>query len=120
MSALGYARDMGYGWRRGTDVLIFLLLWAAIWFHALGLASTGDTTALLAGLAITLAAVAALVLVWRTDDLMFGLCRTTRGPTSEEKRLRGAFRRHSHPDTPGRPLPRAPGPYAGTAPPTSV
>jgi hypothetical protein len=111
---------MGYGWRRGTDVLVFLLLWAAIWFLALGLPSTGDTTSLVAGLVVVIAAVAALVLVWRADDLVIGLCRTTRGPTREEQRLRGAFRRHSHPDTPGRPRPRAPGPLAGAALPTSV
>ncbi|MFC7449673.1 DUF6412 domain-containing protein [Rhodococcus daqingensis] len=111
---------MNYSWRRGTDVLVFLLLWAAIWVLALGLASTGATT-LLAGLFVAIAAVAALVLVWRAEDLMFGLCRTTRGPTSEEQRLRGAFRRHSHPDAPGRPRrPRAPGPLAGAALPASV
>ncbi|WP_245649855.1 DUF6412 domain-containing protein [Nocardia shimofusensis] len=35
---------------------------------------------------------------------------TAGGPPSEEKRLRGAFRRQSFPDTPGRPRrPRAPG-----------
>lgn len=106
-------RHMTNGSRRGADVLVVLLLWAAIWFHTVGLAAGGDTTTLLAGLVIALAAVVALVLVWRADDLLFGRCRTTRGPTSEEKRLRGAFRRHSHPDTPGRPRPRAPGPRAG-------
>lgn len=106
---------MSPSWRRGTDVLVLLLLWAAIWFLALGLTSSGDTTALLAGLVAALAAVTVLVLVWRADDRMFGLCRTTRGPTDEEQRLRGAFRRHSHPDTPGRPRPRSPGPCAGAA-----
>lgn len=113
-------RHMTNGGRRGADVLVFLLLWAAIWFQAVGLAAGGDTTALLAGLVIALAAVAALVLVWRADDLMFGLARTTRGPTNEEKRLRGAFRRHSHPAAPGRPRPRAPGPLAGAASTASV
>ncbi len=108
-------RHMTNGCRRGADVLVVLLLWAAIWFQAVGLAAGGESTTLLAGLVIALAAVVALVLVWRADDLLFGLCRTTRGPTSEEKRLRGAFRRHSHPDTPGRPRPRAPGPRAGAA-----
>lgn len=107
---------MSKGWRRGVDVLALLLLWASIWFLALGLASSGDTTTLSAGLVIALVAVAALVLIWRADDLMFGLCRTTRGPTSEERRLRGAFRRHSHPDAPGRPRSRAPGLLAGVTP----
>lgn len=37
------------------------------------------------------------------------------GPPDEEKRLRGAFRRQSFPDTPGRPRrPRAPGRAAAT------
>ena len=31
------------------------------------------------------------------------------GPVSDERRLHGAFRRVSNPDTPGRPRPRAPG-----------
>ncbi|WP_369123103.1 DUF6412 domain-containing protein [Nocardia amamiensis] len=31
------------------------------------------------------------------------------GPQRDEQRLRGAFRRQSAPDTPGRPHPRAPG-----------
>jgi Family of unknown function (DUF6412) len=35
---------------------------------------------------------------------------SSRGPDREERCLRGAFRRHSSPDTPGRPgRPRAPG-----------
>nr|WP_280400864.1 DUF6412 domain-containing protein [Nocardia carnea] len=38
------------------------------------------------------------------------LTSTDIGPPREEKRLRGAFRRQSAPDTPGRPRrPRAPG-----------
>ena len=36
------------------------------------------------------------------------------GAIAEERRLHGAFRRLSSPDTPGRPRPRAPG--AGSAP----
>ncbi|WP_051407219.1 DUF6412 domain-containing protein [Nocardia sp. CNY236] len=37
------------------------------------------------------------------------------GPRREEKLLRGAFRRQSAPDTPGRPRPRAPGRVATAA-----
>ncbi|WP_127945980.1 DUF6412 domain-containing protein [Rhodococcus spongiicola] len=111
---------MRHGWRRGADVLVFLLSWAAVWLLTVDLTFAGDTTSLFAGLFAAVVAVAVLVLVWRSEDLMFGLCRTTRGPTSEEQRLRGAFRRHSHPDTPGRPQPRAPGLFAGAALPASI
>ncbi|MFD4366666.1 DUF6412 domain-containing protein [Rhodococcus sp. NPDC058521] len=38
------------------------------------------------------------------------------GPPRDEQRLRGAFRRQSAPDTPGRPrLPRAPGQFQAAA-----
>ncbi|MDJ0396538.1 DUF6412 domain-containing protein [Rhodococcus sp. G-MC3] len=33
-----------------------------------------------------------------------------RNPPAEETRLRGKFRRQHRPDSPGRPMPRAPGP----------
>ncbi|MFI8567890.1 DUF6412 domain-containing protein [Rhodococcus sp. NPDC078407] len=38
------------------------------------------------------------------------------GPTADDtddRRLRGSFRRQEHPDTPGRPMPRAPGSVFG-------
>ncbi|WP_422627097.1 DUF6412 domain-containing protein [Rhodococcus sp. (in: high G+C Gram-positive bacteria)] len=54
-------------------------------------------------------AVAALVLVTCADDPLFSFGRSVRGPTSEEQRRRGELRRHCHPDTAGRPRPRAPG-----------
>ena len=111
---------MSYGRRCGTGVLVFLLSWAAIWFLAAALAAPDDSRALLAGLVVAMVAAAALVLAWRADNLIFGLGRTTRGPTSDEQRLHGAFRRQSHPDTPGRPRPRAPGSRAGAALPASA
>ncbi|MEU5844486.1 MULTISPECIES: DUF6412 domain-containing protein [unclassified Rhodococcus (in: high G+C Gram-positive bacteria)] len=71
--------------------------------------STGDSSTLLAGLLVAVVAVAALVLVTCADDPLFSFSRSIRGPTSEEQRRRGELRRHSHPDTAGRPRPRAPG-----------
>ena len=101
--------------RNSTDVLGFLLLWALVSLLAFSPAVPGDTLgSLLAGVLVTLVLVAALT-VRRTDDLLFGLSRTPRGPTVAEQRLRGAFRRQSRPDAPGRPRPRAPGPGAGAA-----
>ncbi|MBY6684005.1 hypothetical protein HQ305_06710 [Rhodococcus sp. BP-149] len=38
------------------------------------------------------------------------------GPPADERRLRGSFRRQSHPATPGRPMPRAPGALAEAQP----
>lgn len=32
---------------------------------------------------------------------------------TDDRRRRGSFRRQEHPDTPGRPMPRAPGPVSG-------
>ncbi|WP_422628683.1 DUF6412 domain-containing protein [Rhodococcus sp. (in: high G+C Gram-positive bacteria)] len=71
--------------------------------------SAGDNTALLAGLLVAVVAVAALALTTGADDPLFAFGRNIRGPTTEEQRLHGEFRRHSHPDTAGRPRPRAPG-----------
>ncbi|WP_407445973.1 DUF6412 domain-containing protein [Rhodococcus sp. (in: high G+C Gram-positive bacteria)] len=101
--------------RHSTDVLGFLLLWALVSLLAFSPALPGDTLgSLLAGVFVTLVVIAAHT-VRRTDDLLFGLSRTPRGPTVAEQRLRGAFRRQSRPDTPGRPRSRAPGPGAGAA-----
>ncbi|TCN48184.1 hypothetical protein EV641_118108 [Rhodococcus sp. SMB37] len=105
---------MFFGTRNGVEVLLFVLSWAAAVFFTIDLASAGNTSALLTGLLVAVAAVAVLVLAWRADDLLFGLGRTTRGPTDEENRRHGELRRHSHPDTAGKPRPRAPGPHAGT------
>jgi len=107
---------MSYDRRNGTDVLVFLLLWAFLSFLAVHPATTGDSTAsLMAGLLVTVAVIAVLV-VRPTGNLLCRMSCTIRGPTVDEQRLRGAFRRQSQPDTPGRPRPRAPGPVAGAAP----
>ncbi|MFD6856599.1 DUF6412 domain-containing protein [Rhodococcus sp. NPDC060086] len=105
---------MFFGTRNGVEVILFVLSWAAAVFLTIDFATAGNTSALLAGLLVTVAAVAVLVLVWRADDLLYALGRTTRGPTEEEHRRHGELRRHSHPNTAGRPRPRAPGPRAGT------
>ncbi|MFF3229070.1 DUF6412 domain-containing protein [Nocardia suismassiliense] len=104
---------MCYGWRNGAEVLFFLLSWATAALVAYVFPTYDGSSMLMVGLLVTIAAVAALVLVNRAGDLLFGWCRTTRGPTADERRLHGSFRRHSHPDTAGRPRPRAPGVLAG-------
>nr|WP_296779878.1 DUF6412 domain-containing protein [Rhodococcus sp. (in: high G+C Gram-positive bacteria)] len=38
------------------------------------------------------------------------------GPPAEDRRLRGNFRRQHRPDSPGRPMPRAPGAVIGPVP----
>ena len=93
-------------------VLAFLLTWGAA-FGAV-LAQPDTRSLLLAGLVVVLTLSMAYLVVSRAEDLLFGQCRTVRGPTAEEQRLRGTFRRQSHPDAAGRPRPRAPGPRAGT------
>ncbi|MFI5716351.1 DUF6412 domain-containing protein [Nocardia sp. NPDC051750] len=67
----------------------------------------GETTAV--GAAV---AVAVLIAIAGRDSIsqLHALTTAAVGPPREERRLRGAFRRQSAPDTPGRPrLPRAPG-----------
>lgn len=54
-------------------------------------------------------AVAVLVVVAARGPLLALGTAANTGPVSDERRLRGAFRRVSNPDTPGRPRPRAPG-----------
>lgn len=98
-----------YGWRNGAEVLLFVLSWLVAAAVPVAAMSTGDGSTLLAGLLGVVVAVAALVLAARVDDPLFSFGRSIRGPTSEEQRLHGEFRRHSHPDTAGRPRPRAPG-----------
>ncbi|MFI1460914.1 DUF6412 domain-containing protein [Nocardia carnea] len=97
-----------------NSVVAFLLVWGAAFGSVL---TAPDTRSLLlAGLVVVVTIAAAYLVVCRAEDLLFGQCRTVRGPTVEEQRLRGAFRRHSHPDAAGRPRPRAPGSPAGTVP----
>ncbi|MGB3770858.1 MAG: DUF6412 domain-containing protein [Rhodococcus sp. (in: high G+C Gram-positive bacteria)] len=69
-------------------------------------------------LAIVIVLSAALIVAALTSRL--GLLRAfvprQHGSTDDEQRLRGSFRRQSHPDTAGRPMPRAPGALAGAQP----
>lgn len=44
------------------------------------------------------------------SDAVFGVGH---GPTEQQRRLRGSFRRQQRPDEAGRPMPRAPGALAG-------
>lgn len=104
---------MFFGPRSGMTLVFFLLTWAVAVLFSVHLSSAGPTPVLLAGLVFALVTVAAALRTGRADDVLFGFGRTTRGPTGEEQRRRGELRRHSHPDTSGRPRPRAPGLRAG-------
>lgn len=106
---------MVFGFRNGVALASFLSTWAFVLVTSVDPVSSGDIHALLATMVLTFVAVTVLVLV-RRADVLFAFGRTTRGPTDEEHRRHGEFRRHSHPDTAGRPRPRAPGSCAGTAP----
>lgn len=58
---------------------------------------------------------AVVALIAMSRPLLFpALTAPSNGPPAEERRLRGSFRRQTHPDTAGRPMPRAPGFAAGT------
>ncbi|MEU4316398.1 DUF6412 domain-containing protein [Nocardia sp. NPDC024068] len=98
---------------RGLNVV--QLGWVAV------LALVVATTAGLDGSATAVgAAVAVLVVIAfagrQAAVRLRSLITASAGPPREEKRLRGAFRRQSAPDTPGRPrLPRAPGPVQAAA-----
>lgn len=65
-----------------------------------GLVAVGASVALLLVSAITL---------HRTRDVLVLVVVGHTGPASDERCLRGSFRRQSNPDTDGRPRPRAPG-----------
>ncbi|BDB61507.1 MULTISPECIES: DUF6412 domain-containing protein [Rhodococcus] len=98
---------MFFGWRNGAAVFVVLLSWLVAAVVPVTAGSTADTAGLLLGLFVVV--VAALAFVAAAEDPLFAFGRSIRGPTSEERRLRGGFRRHSHPDTAGRPRPRSPG-----------
>ncbi|MFD4366408.1 DUF6412 domain-containing protein [Rhodococcus sp. NPDC058521] len=66
------------------------------------------------GLLITVLAMAAVLLQFYGHRLATAPMQASHGPEPDERRLRGSFRRSCHPDTPGRPRPRAPGLSAGT------
>lgn len=66
-----------------------------------------------AGLVAVGASVAVLLLsafaMERSRDLLLLVVVGNSGPSSDERCLRGSFRRQTNPDTDGRPRPRAPG-----------
>ncbi|MGW0183267.1 DUF6412 domain-containing protein [Nocardia sp. NPDC003345] len=83
--------------------------WVAV--LALVVATTAglDGPAGAVGAAVTVLVVLAFAARRAAVRLRAGIA-TAAGPPREDRRLRGAFRRQSAPDTPGRPrLPRAPG-----------
>ena len=73
----------------------------------LALSSVGDIHSSVVILGVV-AIVAALALYTVGFDAVLRTAPTT-GPSSDERCLRGSFRRQSSPDAPGRPQPRAPG-----------
>lgn len=92
---------------RGVNLV--QLMWIAVLALAMTVSLLSDGPTAVVG-----AAVAVAVLLGLADHgLRSGLHRpaeSATGPSRDERRLRGAFRRQSAPDTPGRPrLPRAPG-----------
>lgn len=71
------------------------------------LAGQGHVAVTAAAIAVLLATLATRV---RHTVVAFSGISFGRGPADDERCLHGAFRRHSNPDTPGRPgRPRAPG-----------
>ncbi|NNH68962.1 hypothetical protein HLB23_03580 [Nocardia uniformis] len=103
---------MFYGWRNAWEIVSALLLaWAAATVGS-AFAQPEAISLVLIGFAVA-CAVAAHLLACETQGLVSGQGRAIRGPTTDEQRLRGSFRRHSHPDAPGRSRPRAPGARAG-------
>ncbi|MBS9371365.1 DUF6412 domain-containing protein [Rhodococcus sp. B50] len=95
---------MFFGWRNGAAICVVLLSWLVTTVVPVTAVSAGETAGLLVGLLVVVLATLAFV---AAPSFAFG--RSVRGPISEERRLRGGFRRHSHPDTAGRPRPRSPG-----------
>ncbi len=60
--------------------------------------------------------VALLAAAFLRPESFVARVESANGPPADERRLRGSFRRQSHPATPGRPMPRAPGALAGAQP----
>jgi len=95
------------------------LLLAALSFTALlAVAPSADPTgqgnlALVTALAAVFT-IAAVLAATARGSILLAQNAFAAGPVAAERRLHGAFRRVSSPDTPGRPQPRAPG--AGSRP----
>jgi hypothetical protein len=72
------------------------------------LAGQGHTA--LVSATVVLLVASAVAVAGRRGPLVLAGFPAARGPAGDERCLHGAFRRHSNPDTPGRPgRPRAPG-----------
>ncbi|MGU3437394.1 DUF6412 domain-containing protein [Actinomycetes bacterium M1A6_2h] len=85
----------------------WLLLIALPCAALFGAADVQGSVSLLGAVAVV-ALVAALVIHTAGHSLSI-LFAPNAGPASDERCLRGSFRRQSSPDAPGRPQPRAPG-----------
>lgn len=96
-------------WTLARRLNLVQLTWVAVLTLVIATAAglNGPTTAV--GAAVAVAVIIAIAGRSSVPQLHL-VTATAIGPPSEEKRLRGAFRRQSAPDTPGRPRrPRAPG-----------
>ncbi|WP_107983186.1 DUF6412 domain-containing protein [Rhodococcus sp. OK519] len=84
------------------------LTWVAVLALVIATTAATDGAAAVASAAVTVALV--LVVSGRSLSELHSLTAPAIGPPREEQHLRGAFRRQSAPNTPGRPRrPRAPG-----------
>ncbi|GAB2629799.1 DUF6412 domain-containing protein [Prescottella soli] len=91
------------------------LTWVAVLTLVIATTSAGDGPAAIAGTAVAIAVILAVGGGGSLSQLHL-LTAPAVGPPREERHLRGAFRRQSAPNTPGRPRrPRAPGQVLTTA-----
>ncbi|MEU2033810.1 DUF6412 domain-containing protein [Nocardia amamiensis] len=84
------------------------LTWVAVLTLVVAVSLSADGPTSVVGAAVALVLLLAVTGHWARSPL----CppgQSATGPQRDEQRLRGAFRRQSAPDTPGRPRPRAPG-----------
>ncbi|WP_328391580.1 DUF6412 domain-containing protein [Nocardia sp. NBC_00416] len=91
------------------------LAWVAALTLAITVALVGDGPTAVVGAAVAITILLGLAEQGGRSGLR-PPAESATGPSHEERRLRGAFRRQSAPDTPGRPrLPRAPGQVSAAA-----
>ncbi|MGB2949151.1 MAG: DUF6412 domain-containing protein [Rhodococcus sp. (in: high G+C Gram-positive bacteria)] len=91
--------------RRSISTVLSIVATVALMFLLVVDHEPGGQTSLVA---LALAALVALAVLHSASASCVGP-RASRAP-AEDTRLRGSFRRQHRPDTPGRPMPRAPGP----------
>ncbi|MEV0045612.1 DUF6412 domain-containing protein [Nocardia rhamnosiphila] len=96
-------------WTLARRLNLVQLTWVAVLTLVVATTAGINGPATAVGAAVAVAVV--IVVACRVSvSQLPALTATAGGPPREEKRLRGAFRRQSAPDTPGRPRrPRAPG-----------